>query len=90
VRRSVHLRPEWYGRDPLHMLPRHWQRAWQTIVLAGTLEGNPAVDTTLHRSLRHWLRLYLARPEQRWLLGLEQHGRQPALHLDGGTTLSLY
>jgi hypothetical protein len=83
----VRLRPEWYGRDPIHMLPRHWRAAWQEIVLAGEAARRPPA---IGWSLAAWLRLYLARPEQRWLLGFEQRRAQPALRLGAGTTVWLY
>jgi hypothetical protein len=83
----MHLRPEWYGYDPIHMLSRHWTRAWQTILLAAF----PAIEPpTLSRSPREWLRLYRARPEQRWLFGREQRHRQPALQLPDATTVWIY
>jgi len=83
----VRLRPEWYGRDPIHVLPRHWTAAWQEIMLAG--EGSASVPS-IGRSPLTWLRLYLASPERRWLMGIEQEREQPALRLGDGTTLWIY
>jgi hypothetical protein len=83
----VRLKPEWYGLDPLHILPRHWRRAWQEILLAGSLTSEPPA---LGTSLAEWLRLYWGRPDRRWLFGREQRRAQPALRLPSGVTISLY
>jgi hypothetical protein len=83
----VRLRPEWYGRDPIHIVPRHWAAAWQEIAGAG--EGSATVPD-IGRSPLTWLRLYLASPERRWLMGIEQRRGQPALRLRDGTTVWIY
>jgi len=83
----VRLQPEWYGRDPIHMLPRHWTRAWQSILLAGSRALAPPKVTP---SPSQWLHLYRARPELRWLLGREQRRSQPAVCLPDGTTVWIY
>jgi hypothetical protein len=83
----VRLRPEWYGRDPIHMRPRHWTRAWQSILLAGL---PPIAPPPLAPAPAEWLRLYCARPDLRWLLGREQRRSQPAVRLLDGTTVWIY
>ena len=82
------LRPEWYGFDPIHIRPALWHAAWRQILL-----GDGSRDTRPDRrggSLARWLRLYLAAPEQRWLLGLERRRPQPALRLGRGTSIFTY
>ena len=82
------LRPEWYGFDPIHIRPALWHAAWRQILLGAEAEtpARPAAGGSLAR----WLRLYLAPPEQRWLLGLERRRPQPALRLGRGTSIFTY
>src|SRR5262249_5392387 len=84
-RRLVRLRPEWYGLDPIHIRPRHWSAAWCEILGAGPARaaGPPAPALG-------GLRLYLARPQQRWLFGFEQRMPQPVLRTPGQTAVWLY
>jgi hypothetical protein len=90
----VHLRPQWYGADPIHIRPRRWATAWRTILSGG--EGAaagpqpPGTDASRWRRVAEWLRYYRLRPERRSLFGIEQRGAQPALILSGDTTLWLY
>lgn len=83
----VRLRPDWYGVDPIHIRPKHWAAAWREILAADELEGTHVGPTT-HAVAP--LRLYLARPEKRWLCGVEQRCEQPAIRTPGGTTVWLY
>jgi hypothetical protein len=82
------LRPEWYGFDPIHIRPALWDAAWREILL-----GDGALVTAqaaAGRSLTRWLKLYLAAPEQRWLLGRERKRPQPSLTLGRGTSVFIY
>lgn len=80
------LRPEWYGFDPIHIRAALWDEAWREILLGEGTKA-PARDA---RRLSHWLKLYLAVPEQRWLLGRERRRAQPALRLGQGTSIFTY
>jgi hypothetical protein len=81
--RFVDLRLEWYGRDPVHISPRHWCAAWHEIVAGetGRAGGGWSWDG---------LRLFLMKPERRWWLGIEQRGAQPGLRLASGPTVWCY
>jgi hypothetical protein len=81
----VRLRPEWYGFDPIHIRPGAWGAAWRSIVLAGL----PAPEAPPSQPPLRALRLYLARPERRWLFGVEGGRPQPALE-SGATRIWLY
>ena len=85
--RFVELKAEWYGFDPIHIRPRLWEAAWREILLG---DGASRPSKTQARGLREWLRLYAARPEQRWLLGHEQRQSQPVMAVGRDTTLWLY
>lgn len=84
----VRLRPEWYGLDPMHILPRYWRDAWREILLAG-LVGQASPPQTPARPLGG-LGLYLARPARRWLFGIEERHPQPVIRSTGGTAIWLY
>ncbi len=79
--RLVHLDPSWYGLDPIHIRPALWRSAWQAILGARCDGGGSAVEG---------LRLYLMRPERRWLLGFEQRTPQRGVTLDAGARVWLY
>ena len=83
--RLVRLRAEWYGLDPIHVRPRFWTPAWQEILLDG-LAAPPQPSTKAVGALR----LYLAAPERRWLFGVEQRGRQPAVSTPGGCQVHFF
>jgi hypothetical protein len=86
--RLVHLRPEWYGVDPIHIRPRFWPSAWREILVPqGGLEKTPS-DPGLQPIGA--VALYLAAPEHRWLFGIERKRSQPAIRTSGGTTVWLY
>ena len=85
--RFVPLQPEWYGLDPIHIRPREWSRAWESILMGSDAEPPPPPNSHAGVSA---VRLYLAQPERRWLFGWEQRRRQPALTVRGGTTIWLY
>jgi hypothetical protein len=81
------LRPEWYGIDPIHIRSRHWTSAWREIL---GVERQTCAASGGEEDRLHPLRLYLARPERRWLFGVEQRCSQPAIRTARGTTLWLY
>jgi hypothetical protein len=83
--RLQHLREDWYGFDPIHLRPSQWQAAWLEILTGGDsqpVEGRP--------SRWEWARLYLMRPEHRWLFGREQRMPQRGTVLPGGGIVRLY
>jgi hypothetical protein len=81
------LRPEWYGFDPIHIRPALWHSAWREILLG---EGARTAARQGDRRLARWLKLYLAAPEQRWLLGFERRRSQPSVRLGQGTSVHVY
>jgi hypothetical protein len=82
--RFVHLNPEWYGIDPIHIRPRLWRTAWQHI-LAGETDVRA-------RDGSRWeaVSLYLMRPERRQLFGIEQYTPQSGIVLPSGGRIWLY
>ncbi len=82
--RLFHLEPTWYGFDPIHIRPSLWRSAWRQIL------GVPSVAGGDQRSLLEGLRLYLMRPEQRWMFGVEQHTPQSGVALRRGGRMWLY
>ncbi len=82
--RLFHLDPAWYGVDPIHVRPSLWRQAWQQILDADSQAG--ARDISIAESLR----LYLMRPERRWIFGLEQFTPQSGIALPSGGHVWLY
>jgi hypothetical protein len=79
--RLCRLEPTWYGVDPIHIRPALWRAAWQQILGAtGAVRG----------SRGEALRLYLLRPERRWLFGREQLTPQAGTALPSGARVWLY
>lgn len=85
----VPARGEWYGLDPVHMRLGAWGQAWRSIVTAGA-GGEATTTRPLQVASPSAVRLYLARPERRWLFGIEQRRDQPALPLPAGGSVSFY
>ena len=79
--RFLHLRPSWYGFDPIHIRPALWRTAWQEVL---------DVSCPVPRSRIEALRLYAMRPEQQWVLGIEQRMRQTGVQLRRGGRVWLY
>ena len=79
----LHLKPEWYGVDPIHIRPSLWHRAWQEIL------GAP-IERAVRPPLSEAVRLYLMRPQRRWLFGIEQVSPQPGLTLPSGGRVWMY
>ena len=76
--------PAWYGFDPVHVRPSRWRQAWERILGAQPQATSNGVFTT------EALRLYLMRPERRWLFGLEQVTPQSGTALPDGGRVWLY
>jgi hypothetical protein len=81
--RFVRLDPEWYGFDPIHVRPSLWRPAWQQILGAQLASANG-------ESTVEGLRLYLMRPERRWMFGVEQFTPQTGVALPSGGRVWLY
>jgi hypothetical protein len=82
--RFVHLKPEWYGVDPIHIRPSQWRDAWQEIVCGaarGSTDNSPRGEG--------W-RLYFMRPEQQSVFGVPQVTPQQGAPLPGGGKVWLY
>lgn len=79
-----HLDPAWYGVDPIHVRPSLWRQAWQQILGAQPHASSNGVSTA------ESLRLYLMRPERRWMFGLEQFTPQSGVALPSGGRVWLY
>ena len=77
----LHLRPSWYGFDPIHIRPSLWRTAWQEVL---------GVSCPIPRSRTEALRLYAMRPEQQWVLGVEQLTPQIGSRLRRGGRVWLY
>jgi hypothetical protein len=80
----LRLNPEWYGFDPIHIRASQWRPAWQEIL------GSPSIGMRTGGDRLEGLRLYLAPPERRWLLGMEQITPQAGLNLRSGARVWLY
>jgi len=76
--------PAWYGFDPIHVRPSLWRHAWQQIL------GAQPVDTSDGITGFESLRLYLLRPERRWLFGIEQFTPQSGVALPSGGRVWLF
>jgi hypothetical protein len=79
----VQLDPAWYGFDPIHIRPSLWRPAWQQIL--GTPQARSNGDSTAEG-----LRLYLMRPQRRWMFGVEQITEQTGVALPSGGRVWLY
>jgi hypothetical protein len=82
--RLAHLDPAWYGIDPIHVRPSSWRVAWRQILGAqppASANGVSAVEN---------IRLYLMRPERRWVFGREQITPQSGIALPSGGRVWLY
>jgi len=80
----THLDPAWYGFDPIHVRPSQWRVAWAQILGAhppASVNGVSAAES---------LRLYLMRPERRWMFGREQFTPQSGIALPSGGRVWLY
>jgi hypothetical protein len=78
------LDPSWYGFDPIHIRPWLWRTAWRQIL------GVRPETTSSRGSAMESLRLYLMRPERRWLFGREQFTPQSGVVLRSGGRVWLY
>ncbi len=78
------LDPAWYGFDPIHIRPLLWHSAWQQI-----LGAQPQAKSGWG-SMIESTKLYLMRPERRWLFGVEQVTPQSGVALRLGGHVWLY
>lgn len=87
-----HLKPEWYGVDPIHIRPVLWRRAWQEILCGDQAAPatNGAVAGPRARVQREAWQLYRLKPERQWLFGREQFTPQHGLALPPGGRVWLY
>lgn len=81
----LRLKPEWYGLDPIHILPRMWRPAWQEI-LCGERQGDARVRATRREALR----LYCLQPEEATYLGLRRRTPQRGTLMRRGGRVWLY
>ena len=82
--RFCRLDPSWYGFDPIHIRPALWREAWQEIL------GGPRAAVDRRASGIEAVRVYLMRPERRWLFGVEQATPQVGTRLPSGARIWLY
>jgi hypothetical protein len=80
----VRLDPAWYGFDPIHVRPSLWRTAWQQI-----LGVQPQTKSTRGSAIES-VKLYLLRPERRWLFGMDQFTPQSGVALRSGGQVWLY
>jgi hypothetical protein len=82
--RFMHLNPDWYGFDPIHIRAASWRPAWQEILGSG-VAANGSRGSRIEA-----LRLYLMPPERQWLLGFERFSPQSGRALPSGSRVWLY
>lgn len=82
--RLCHLKPEWYGFDPIHIRPSLWRPAWQEIL------GVPRMPDESRGDGVESAKLYLMRPERQWLFGKEQLAPQSGRRLPAGGRVWLF
>jgi hypothetical protein len=86
---SVEFPREWYGWDPIHMPRAHRSEAWG-LALGHWIDPNDPPEVHAVPSLTQAMRVRLSAPDRWWLFGRFRRGRrQPLLHLEDGTTVSL-
>ena len=86
--RTLELRGQWYGFDPIHIRRRNRDPAWQEL-LASWFDKPDVADFPAANpveSLQKWRQ----RPFQRRWFGREQSAVQPSLREADGSTLWLY
>ncbi len=76
--------PAWYGFDPIHVRPSLWRHAWQQILGTQPPANRDGLSTV------ESLRLYLRRPERRWMFGVEHFSPQSGVALPSGGRVWLY
>jgi hypothetical protein len=82
--RFLHLNPDWYGFDPIHIRAASWRPAWREI-----LGSRVAADGNRGSTIEA-LRLYLMPPERQWLCGVERFSPQSGKALSSGSRVWLY
>ena len=82
--RLVHVSPDWYGFDAIHIRAGAWRSAWQEIL-------GSRIPLDGHRGSRvEALRLLLMPPERQWLFGRERVRPQSGKVLPSGSRVWLY
>jgi hypothetical protein len=79
----------WYGIDPIHILPRHWNPAWRTMIRAGLDASHPEESAAPKRWSDRW-RIRTLTPAEWGLLGFSRGRTQPCFRMPGGATISLF
>lgn len=83
--RFVHLKPHWYGLDPIHVRPAYWREAWREILLGDEDETRSAPFL-----MSEWAGLHRRPPERQWMFGRERVRPQSGVALKNGGRLWLY
>jgi len=78
------LDAKWYGFDPIHVRSSVRRHAWQQILGVQRPAGSNGASTV------EGLRLYLMRPERRWIFGVEQFTPQSGVAFPLGGRVLLY
>lgn len=82
--RFCHLKPEWYGFDPIHIRPSLWRPAWQDIL------GVPSMSNGTRGGGMESATLHLMPAERQWLFGREQFTPQSGRRLRAGGRVWLF
>lgn len=98
--RTVRPISEWFAVDAIHIAPHYFRTAWSAyldpmLCHIGAEPESYACASASHvleagADLAHTAGWMLKTPDCRWVLGMEQHGSQPARRYGDGTTISLY
>ena len=83
--RFFHLKPEWYGFDPIHFRLGVWRAAWREI-LGAEIESARRESASVMEAAR----LYTLAPERQWLVGLQHDTPQQGRALRSGGRIWLY
>ncbi|HWA97712.1 MAG TPA: hypothetical protein VG713_04445 [Pirellulales bacterium] len=84
----VNQSAQWYGLDPIHIRRAHWSKAWRNMI-APLIDTDTSFDEALLNETLG-LRLKLATPEERRLIGLARRREQPVMRFDDGSRVSIY
>jgi hypothetical protein len=82
--RFFRLDPAWYGFDPIHIRPKFWRTAWQSILGTDSFAGAGG------RSFAEGLQLYFMPPERGRLFGVERFTPQSGRRLRRGGRIWLF
>jgi hypothetical protein len=82
--RFCHLKPDWYGFDPIHIRPSLWRPAWQDIL------GVPRIEDAGRGARLESANLHLMPAERQWWFGREQVTPQSGRRLPAGSRVWLF